>query len=111
MGSAAETIGRYEEIGSTTALSDFESARLQRAIRGAGERKGQKPWLPKDDRALVRGILQRQGVPRIAAILGRTERAVWRRIQKLREAGKVGYIGGACYERLRRASVQQGEGV
>lgn len=68
-------------LGRTRELSPLESRQLEEAMRH-GERKGQRAWTRFDDRKLLQ-LLERGKKPRnIAPILGRTERAVWRRIYR-----------------------------
>ena len=91
-----ELLEVFAEIGRIRALTAGESLRLEQAIRRA-EPKGQRSWTPKDERILAALVLQRVRVPEIAIRIGRTERAVWKKLCLLRKAGKVGYfspVGG-----------------
>jgi hypothetical protein len=69
-------------ISRERALSPLESLRLERAMRRTAEPKGQKLWTSSDLRRL-RAYLSRGKKPaQIAPMLGRTERAIWRKIYK-----------------------------
>jgi hypothetical protein len=96
-GTAANVIAEFEAIGRTRALTDAESARLEEAVRcsGNGRRravKGQRPWSPGDVLRLRKMVRQRKKWVEMAAVLNRTPEAVGRKLRKLREAGKCGYI-------------------
>lgn len=117
----SDVIAEIEAIGRTRSLTPSESRRLEDAIRRSGDGpwgrsvKGQRPWTPKDERQLASFVLKRMKVPEIAAKIGRTERAVWKKLQLLRKAGKVGYfspIGGTGrYPRKSSMADGQPEGV
>lgn len=79
-----------EELDATSrlrSLTDSEARRLfwaiQRKERG-DNRKGQRPWTISDMSRLKRLLKRGKKPAQIAPILGRTERAVWRKIYKER---------------------------
>jgi DNA-binding NarL/FixJ family response regulator len=90
----ASIIARYEAIGRERALTPSESARLVDAMMRVSRPDGRVHafWSPKEDRLLKQAVLRGRKVPQIAARLGRTERAVWQRMQRLRKLGRLGYI-------------------
>jgi len=69
------------EIGRTRALTESESRRLSYALRKT-EKAGQRWWTRFDDRRLKEMLAQGKKPRHICHVLGRTERAVWRRIYK-----------------------------
>ena len=84
----AAVIDALTAISRTRPLTPSESRRLEEALHQS-ERKGQRIWTRGDDRRLLR-LLERGKRPRhIAPILGRTERAVWRRMYRLGLAVRV----------------------
>jgi hypothetical protein len=89
-------IAHYEAIGRERALTDQESAELERAVRQRMRREGRVyfVWLPKHNLAIRRALRRpRPGiVAQLAERFGINERAVWRQITRLRKAGQVGYI-------------------
>jgi hypothetical protein len=98
-----QTIAHYEAISRQRPLDDFESAKLERAVRQARESAGgqRRPWLPEHDQTLIRAVRllandgkrrKRRKIPEIAAQLGRSTGAVRRRLTILRQKGKAGYI-------------------
>jgi len=115
--SYADTILHFETIGRERELTQAESLILEQAVRRESIERGRvfQLWLPRDDRMLIKLVLKRQKVPMIAIRLNRTERAVWRRIVKLRKAGKIGYIsppgGTGRYPRQRFNGEQSGMGA
>lgn len=98
-GTPQSTLEQLTQVSRERALSSAESIRLEVAIRGLSRRgeRTTKPWGNGDDIKLA--VLLSEGFrpPQIALRLGRTERAIWRRIYKLggqeRILSTVSFIG------------------
>lgn len=84
-GTPQHTLDQLHQVGRHRALTECESIRLEVALRRINRRQERqtKPWGNGDDITLA--FLLADGIrpPQIALRLGRTERAIWRRIYKL----------------------------
>lgn len=77
------TLEQLDQLSRTRPLSQGEVLRLERALRGKLEPKGQKPWTVADKLRLRRHLLNGKKPAQIAIQMRRTERAVWRMMNKL----------------------------
>lgn len=71
-----------DQLSRERPLTPEEVSRLQSALRRCSEPKGQKPWTEGDIDRLRRLLIRGKRPPRIAVLVGRTERAIWRMIYK-----------------------------
>jgi len=77
-------IDRCDEIGRTRALTDEESAALERAIRRESRPKVYKRWTHADNEELMRFARQRGGVKRYAELTGRSYASVNSQLRDLK---------------------------
>jgi hypothetical protein len=101
------TFDALDAISRERPLTESETRRLAWAIqhRARGDNsKGQKPWT-RDELSRLRRYLKRGKKPaQIAPLLGRTERAIWRKIYK--EQLQVGKLCPATIFTASRLRVQ-----
>jgi hypothetical protein len=87
MASSESTFEILDAISRTRSLNDAEVLRLQWAIdkdvRKNGRRNERWYWTNGDDRRLCAYLKRGKKPAQIACLMGRTERAVWRRIYRI----------------------------
>jgi hypothetical protein len=92
-------VAELEALCRTRVLTEAESRALENAInqcKPAGQRL-HRLWLARDDREIAT-LLRRHPRPSVAELAKHfsiTEGAMWRRLHKLRQAGKIGYFSAA----------------
>jgi hypothetical protein len=77
------TLERLDAISRTRSLTPLETLRLERAVRRTSDRHERWHWTRADDYRLIRHLIRGRKPAQIAAMMDRTERAVWRRLSRL----------------------------
>lgn len=82
-GTAQPTLEVLDALSRTRELSPLESLRLERAFRRTSGEKFYQHWNRADDYRLIRHIIRGRKPKLVAILMKRTERAIWRRLNRL----------------------------